>query len=208
VIGAAESLLGSPAYMEIEALNRALREPNRVSGASLRIDTARRGEIFRTLKDMPAVAGVSLKEDTRASLRRLMDSGAGAMRYVMTGVAFLITFGIVYNAARIAQAERERDLASLRVIGFSKGEVAFVLLGELAVVTLVALPLGGLLGYALSFGIAAGFSSDLYQIPATFGLSDAGTAALAVLLAALTSGWLVKRDADRTDLVAALKARE
>lgn len=208
VVGISESLLGSPAYMEIGALNRALREPNRVSGAHLRIDRAKAGEVYRRLKDMPSVAEVGLKDDSRASLRKLMDSGAGMMRYVMTGLAFIITFGIVYNAARIAQAERERDLASLRVLGFSRGEAAFVLLGELAVVTLVALPVGTLLGYGLSFGIAAGFSSDLYQIPATFGRADIGWAALAVLGASILSGWLVKRDVDRIELVSALKTRE
>lgn len=208
VIGTAESLLGSPAYMEINALNRALREPNRVSGAHLRIDSSRAGELYRRLKDMPSIAEVSLKHETRLSLQKLMDGGAGAMRYVMTGLAFIITFGIVYNSARIAQAEREHDLASLRVLGFSKGEAAFVLLGELAVVTLVALPVGTLLGYALSFGIAIGFSSDLYQIPATFGRTDVATAAVAVLGASLLSGWLVKRDVDRVELVSALKSRE
>lgn len=208
VIGIAESLLGSPAYMEIDALNRALREPNRVSAAHLRIDSDQAREIYRKLKDMPSVAEVSLKEETRMSLQELMDSGAGAMRYVMTGLAFIITFGIVYNSARIAQAEGEHDIASLRVLGFSKTEAAFVLLGELALVTLIALPVGALLGYALSFGIAAGFSSDLYQIPATFGRTDIGTAALAVLGASLLSGWLVKRDVDRIELVSALKTRE
>lgn len=208
VIAITESLLGSPAYMDIDALNRVLREPGRVSGALLRVDSAQSEEIYRRLKDMPTIASVSLKEDARASLQELMDSGAGAMRYVMAGIAFIITFGIVYNSARIAQAERERDLASLRVLGFSKGEAAFVLLGELAVVTFVALPVGALMGYALSFGIAAGFSSDLYQIPATFGRSDFGAAMLAVLGASIASGWLVKRDVDRVELVSALKSRE
>ena len=130
------------------------------------------------------------------------------MRYIMAAIAAIITFGVVYNAAGIAYAERARDLASLRVIGFSKGEVAFVLLGELAIVTLVALPVGALLGYYLSFGIAAGFSSDLYQIPAVFTPRSYGAAALAVVVAAVTSGWLVKRDIDRTALISALKTRE
>lgn len=208
VIGIAQSLLGSPVYMELGALNRALREPNRVSGAYLRVDAAHSENVYRTLKDMPTVAGVSLKADARNAFQKLMDTGAGAMRYIMTAIAAIITFGVVYNAARIAYAERARDLASLRVIGFSKGEVAFVLLGELAVVTLVALPVGALLGYYLSFGIAAGFSSDLYQIPAIFTPSSYGAAALAVIAAAVASGWLVKRDIDRVDLISALKTRE
>ncbi len=208
VAGVAETLLGAPAFMPIDALNRALREPNRISAAYLRIDSARAGAIYRTLKEMPAVAGVSLKSDARAALQKQMDTGAGAMRYIMALIAGVITFGIVYNAARIAYAERARDLASLRVIGFTNGEAAFVLLGELAVVTLVALPLGALLGYYLSFVIATGFSTELYQIPAVFSPESHGSAAIAVMLAALASGWLVKRDLDRADLISALKTKE
>lgn len=208
VIGIAETLLGSPAFMELEALNRALREPNRVSGAYLRVDAAHSEGIYRKLKDMPTVAGVSLKADARLAFQKLMDTGAGAMRYIMAAIAAIITFGVVYNSARIAYAERARDLASLRVIGFTRGETAFVLLGELAVVTLLALPLGSILGYFLSFGIAAGFSTDLYQIPAVFTPESYGMAVLAVVLAAITSGWLVKRDIDRADMIIALKTGE
>lgn len=208
VAGVAETLLGAPVFMDLGSLNRSLREPNRISGAYLRIDSARRGAIYRALKDMPMVAGVSLKDDARGALQKQMDSGAGAMRYVMIAIASIITFGIVYNAARIAYAERARDLASLRVIGFSRGETAFVLLGELAVVTLAALPLGAVLGYYLSFAVAVGFSTDLYQIPAVFSPQSYGMAALAVMSAAAVSGWLVKRDIDTADLVSALKIRE
>jgi putative ABC transport system permease protein len=208
VTAVAESLLGSPAYMDLDALNCALREPNRVSGAYLSIDEARAGDIYAALQDMPTVAGVGIKSDAEVAFQTLMNTGAGAIRYVMGAIAFVITFGIVYNAARIAYAERARDLASLRVIGFTKGETAFVLLGELAIVTLAALPLGALLGYYLSFGIAAGFSSELYQIPATFDSASYGFASIVVIGAAIASGWMVKRDIDRAELVSALKTRE
>lgn len=208
VTAVAESLLGAPSYMDLDALNRALRQPNRVSGAYLSIDQLQASEIYSVLQDMPLVAGVSLKSDAEVAFKTLMDTGAGAIRYVMGAIAFVITFGIVYNAARIAYAERSRDLASLRVIGFTKGEVAYVLLGELAVIVLVALPLGSVMGYYLSFGIAAGFSSELYQIPATFDSASYGFAAMVVIGAAVASGWLVKRDIDRADLVSALKTRE
>lgn len=200
VIGIAETLLGSPAFMELGALNRALHEPNRVSGAYLRIDAAQSEHIYRLLKDMPT--------DARVAFQKMMDTGAGAMRYIMAAIAAIITFGVIYNAARIAYAERARDLASLRVVGFTKGETAFVLLGELAVVTLLALPLGAILGYFLSFGIAAGFSTDLYQISVIFTPESYGTAVLAVVMAAVMSGWLVKKDIDRADLIIALKTGE
>jgi putative ABC transport system permease protein len=208
VAGVANTFLGAPAYMQRESLNRALKEPNRLSAAYLRIDNAQSNAIYRTLKEMPAVAGVSLKSDTRAALQKQMDTGAGAMRFIMAAIAGVITFGIVYNTARIAYAERARDLASLRVIGFTNGETAFVLLGELAVVTLLALPVGALLGYLLSYAIAAGFSTDLYQIPATVSAQSYAGAAVAVLAAAVISGWLVKRDMDRAELVSALKTQE
>ena len=126
----------------------------------------------------------------------------------MVGIAAVITFGIVYNSARISYGEQARDLASLRVIGFSNAETAFILLGELALVVLMALPLGVALGYGLSFLVAAGFSTDLYQIPTGFRPVAFGQAALAVLVASVLSGWLVKRDIQNVDLVETLKTRE
>lgn len=208
VAGISETLLGSPTYMEIESLNRILKEPNRVSGAYLSLDESRSIQVYKAIKDMPAVAGMTLKQNSMEAFQKLMDSGAGAMRYVMVLIAAVITFGIVYNSARIAYAERERDLASLRVIGFTRNEAAFVLLGELAVITLAALPLGALLGYYLSIAIAEGFSTDIYQIPVVYSSESFGAAGIAVVLAAIASGWLVKRDADRVDLVSALKSKE
>ena len=208
VAGIAQTILGAPAYMELSSLNTAMKEPNKVSGAYLRIDANRKTEVYEALKNMPAVAGVSLRADARQAFKTLMDSGAGAIRYVMAIIAAVITFGIVYNSARIAFAERAHDLASLRVIGFTKGEAAFVLLGELAIITLIALPLGGLIGMALAGAIAEGFSTDLYTIPAEISPDSFGLASLSVLIAAVFSGWLVKRDVDRLDLVSALKSRE
>lgn len=208
VIAVAESLLGAPAYMELETLNRFLNEPLQVSGAFLRIDPTQGPQIYKTLKDMPMVAGISLKSDSRAALQKVMDEGAGATRYVMALIAAVITFGVIYNAARVAQAERARDLASLRVLGFTNAEVAFVLLGELGIVTLLALPLGAGAGYFLTFAVSAGFSTDLYQIRAMFDPASYGQAFLVVLLASVISGWLVKRDIDKADLVSALKTRE
>lgn len=208
VVAISESLMGSPAYMEITALNRVLREPDRVSGAFIRTDKYLEEETYKQLKDMPMVAGVALKSDTRGAFQKVMDEGAGAMRYIMALIAGVITFGVIYNAARVAQAERVRDLAALRVLGFTRTEVAFVLLGELAVVTLLALPLGALAGYGLTIAVSQGFSTDLYQIPPYFSFRSFGQATVVVVIAALLSGWLVKRNVDRSDLVLALKSRE
>jgi putative ABC transport system permease protein len=208
VIGVSETLLGSPSFMELDTLNSYLEEPNRVSGAYLSFDKSYSQKIYREIKDMPSVAGIALTSDSREAFERIMDEGAGATRYVMALIAAIITFGIVYNAARIAYAERERDLASLRVIGFTRGETAFVLLGELGFVTLAALPIGSLLGYYFSILISEGFSTDLYQVPVVYSPESFGVAGLAVVIATLVSGWFVKRDMDRLEMVTALKSRE
>jgi putative ABC transport system permease protein len=208
VVNVAESLLGSPAYFELSALNEALSEPGRVSGAYLKLDMDKSTQVYEDLKNMPAVAGVSIKEEARASFQKMMDQGAGAMRYVMAVIAGIITFGIVYNTARIAFAERAHDLASLRVIGFTRGETAFVLLGELGVITLFAIPIGLLAGVGLAGAIAAAFSTDLYSISAEVGPVAMGIGTLAVLIASVIAGWMVKRDVDRLELVSALKSRE
>ena len=208
VAAISESLLGSPAFMEIGALNRALDEPGRVSGAYLSVSDGNEAAVHAALRDMPRVVGVSLRREARAAFEVIMDQGAGSARFIMGLMAFAITFGIIYNAARVARDERARDLASLRVLGFHRGETAFVLLGELAIVTLAALPIGLLVGRFMSHMIAAGFSTDLYQIPVVFAPRAQGMAIAIVVGAALASGWLVKRDIDRTDIITSLKTRE
>lgn len=204
----ADTLLGAPAFMKMDALNRAMNEPGRISGAYLRVDSEQYSALFAALRDVPSVAGVTRKSDARAALKRLMDTGAGTMRFIMAAIAGVITFGIVYNSARISFGEQARDLASLRVMGFTRGEAAFILLGELAIVVVLAVPLGVAIGYGLSFLVAAGFSTDLYQIPTTFRPTAYGWAGVAVVMATVLSGWLVKREINKVDLVATLKTRE
>lgn len=208
VIGISETLLGSPTYMDINRLNRYLNETDRISGAYLTIDAAYSASIYAVLKTMPAVAGISLKQDSQAAFTKLMDTGAGAMRYIMALIAAVITFGIVYNSARISFAEKERDLASLRVIGFTKAETAFVLLGELGLITLLALPIGGVFGYYLSIAISKGYSTDIYQVPAHFSPESYAIASIAVIIAALISGFFLQRDIDHLDMVSALKSKQ
>ncbi|WP_338082416.1 ABC transporter permease [Donghicola mangrovi] len=208
VVAIADSLMGTPAYMRIEALNQLLGQRNRIAGAYLQIDPSQEAAVRQRLSNFPMIAGVSLSKDAQQAFARMMDQGAGSVRYVMGFMAFVITFGIIYNTARVAQAERARELASLRVIGFYRSETAFVLLGELGVVVLIALPLGLALGRWMAHGIAAGFSTEIYQVPVVAAPHSMGIATCVVLGAAVASGWLVKRDMDRADIILALKTRE
>lgn len=208
VVGIANTFLGSPAYMSLGALNLAMREQRRASGAFLQIDGARREQVYAALKAMPAVAGVQLRSRAQEAFRKMMDEGLGAMRYIMAFFAAVITIGVVYNSARVAYAERAHDLASLRVLGFTRGETSFVLLGELTVLILLALPLGSALGYYFAKSLVESFSTDLYQIPFVASPASFGEAAVTVLVAAAASGLLVRRSVARIDMVSALKVRE
>ena len=208
VTGVSDTLFGAPAYFELSALNRALKEPGRTSGAYLRIDAQTADATYTRIKDMPAVAGLSVKAEARASMQKLMDEGAGAQRFIMTAIAAIITFGIIFNSARIAFSERAHDLASIRVMGFTRGETAYVLLGEFVVMIMIAVPLGILAGYGLADVIADGFSNDLYTVPSDINPQSIGRASIVVIVSAIFSGWLVKRDVDQLDMVTALKSRE
>lgn len=206
VAGFVDSLIGTPVYMRDEALGRALKEPGRISGALLKIDAAKRDDIYQALKEMPMIAGVSLRRDAYANFKKLLDEGPGAFRAIMLVISIIIAVGVVYNNARIAFIERERDLATLRILGFTKIETGYVLLGELGALTILALPVGVVIGYLLWSYVATAMSTDLYFIPIVFEAKGFGYAAIVVLIAA--AGALVQRDIDKFDLVPVLKSRE
>ena len=208
VVGVVRDDVGTFAYMSRPALDRLAGEGPRVGAVDVRLDTAAEDAFYRRLKEMPAVAAVTL---WRTSLQGFRDTIAESMAIVVSFyVAFgsAIAFGVAYNAARISLSERGRELASLRVLGFTRFEVSYILLGELAVVALPALPLGCLVGWGLASVMAGAMSSDLFRIPlviepATYGLAVAGATAATVL-----SGLLVRRRLDRLDLIEVLKTRE
>ncbi|HYG91286.1 MAG TPA: FtsX-like permease family protein [Azospirillum sp.] len=203
-----EEYIGAEAYMDRAALNRLMGEAPVVSGAHLRIDPDQTDALFRRLKELPMLAGITLRAATVGSFRATL---AETMNIVLTFYVMfggLIAFGVLYNSARITLSERGRELASLRVLGFTRGEVAYILLGELAVLTAAALPLGCLLGYGLAAMIAAGLDSDLFRVPLVVEDATFGVAALVVLVAAVVSGAAVGWRVSRLDLIAVLKTRE
>lgn len=208
VAGFAREYLGAQGYMRLDALNRALGEGGAISGAYLAVAGGDREQVADALQDMPRVAGVSLRERTIQSFHDTIGEIMGVFSLVSSVLASTIAFGVVYNSARIALSERSRELASLRVLGYSRGEVAYIILGELAVLTLIAIPPGFLIGRGLSWLLAQGFESDLYRIPLVIGADTYGFAALGVLASAVLSAVLIIRRLNRLSLVDALKTRE
>ena len=195
-------------FMRLDALDELLDDGTRVSGVRFSYDTAREAELFKAVKSTPAISAIALN---RISLARFRDTLAQNINYMVTiytTLAIIITFGVVYNSARIQLSERARELASLRVLGFTRGEVSWVLLSELAILTIAAIPLGWILGYGFGLILIQSFSSDLYRAPFTIDRSTYAIAALVVIGAAAASALIVRRRVDRLDLVSVLKTRD
>ena len=208
VVQVSETLLESPAYIDFDELGHLLHEPGRISGVRVKLDPTLEDAFFRALKNTPGIAAAAIKHTTLKTFRDTMAENINQMTFMNVLFAGVIAVGVVYNAARISLSERARELASLRVMGFTLGEVSYVLLGELALLTLVALPLGCVMGYGLAALWTVSLNTDLYRLPLLVTRETYGFAVLVVVVAATASALVVFRHIKGLDLVAALKTRE
>jgi len=205
VSGTVRQDMGLSAYMLRPALNRLMKETDVVSGALITVDEAAQKSVYKSLKESPRVAGVV---EQRSAIRAFYDNVAQMILFfnlVATVLGGSIAFGVVYNSMRIALSERDRELASLRVLGFRKGEVAYILLGEMGLLTLMAIPPGFLIGYGLCLYLAESFATELYRIPVVLSPNVYSFAALVVVVSAVISAALIWRNIRALDMVAVLK---
>jgi putative ABC transport system permease protein len=175
---------------------------------ALTADPAVQEQLYERLKRVPAVAGVALRERTLENFRTTLAENMNLQIFFNVLFSGVIAFGVVYNAARVSLSERERELASLRVLGFTRAEISLILLGELAILTLLGLPVGAAIGYALGLLIMSAFNNEVYRLPFMLTAQTVAWSFLTVIAAALVSGLLVRRRLDRLDLIAVLKTRE
>ncbi|MGB5584312.1 MAG: FtsX-like permease family protein, partial [Gammaproteobacteria bacterium] len=196
------------AYMDLAELNRLMREGNAISDAYLYIDESRKNELFERLKERPRIVSTLVREQEIMNFYRIMDETMLFWTFVATLFAGVIAVGIVYNSARITLTERSRELASLRVLGFTRGEISYILLGELAILTLLAIPPGLFIGYGLCGYIALSLENELYRVPLVLEPHTYAFSALVILIAATVSGLLVRRQLDHLDLIEVLKTKE
>jgi putative ABC transport system permease protein len=208
VAGTVDELMGLQGYMRAEELATLIGEESRASSALLAIDRGAEGEVIRRLNDMPRVASISSRPAIVQLLRRQSGESMQVVTLVLTVFAATIAVGVVYNNARVALSLRTRDLASLRVLGFTRGEISKILLGELGLQVLLAIPLGLALGTWLTSLIIGMIHPERYRFPLVLSASTYATAVLVVLGASLVSALLVRRRLDRLDLIAVLKTRE
>jgi putative ABC transport system permease protein len=199
---------GTNGYMHINALRTLMREGTTVSGAFLRADPAHMDELYAELKGRPRVAAVTVKEAMVQSFEDTIAENQRQLQSFNIIFAVVIAFGVVYNTARVALSERGRELATLRVIGMTRGEIAGILFGEWTVVTLLAQPLGMLIGYGLAALVVRAFDTEVYRLPLIIAPRTYLLAMTTVVAAAFVSGLIVRRRLNRLDLIGVLKTRE
>ncbi|MBP2233560.1 putative ABC transport system permease protein [Sinorhizobium kostiense] len=203
-----DTYIGKPAYMDMDALNRMAGDGRVVSGLHVSVDAPSRTALLTKLKDIPNIASILFRQAAIDTFYKTM----GETIFIFIGffVAFSMTLsvGVTYNSIRIALSERARELATLRVLGFSRWEISYILLGEVGILTWISIPIGAVLGFSLAWYMTSAFETELYRVPLVLRHATYGKAALIALAAALTCAAIVRRRLDRLDLIAVLKTRE
>ena len=208
VVGVVDEPIGVFVYASLNTTRQLMGESTSVSGALLSVDEAQLVPLCARLKSVPAVAGVTLHDAMVESFESTSKEYLQFFSFILVAFAVVIVVGVVYNSGRIALAERERELASLRVIGFTRAEISMILLGEMGVQVVLAIPLGFALGYGMAAFIAGAFDSELYRLPLVISRSTYLFATEVLLVSAAGTALVVRRKLDHLDLVEVLKTRE
>lgn len=208
VAGRVREFIGTSGYMQLDSLNRLLDESDQVSGAYLAVDPDHLPELFDALEERPRVASSTRRQAMLDSFNDTVGENILVFAFINTLLAGTVAFGVIYNTARLSLSERSRELASLRVLGFRRGEIAWILLGELALITLIAIPLGFWIGTWFCGLIGSSMASEIYRLPTVIQPASYAFAAAVVLLALLISATAIGRRLYTLDLIEVLKTRE
>jgi putative ABC transport system permease protein len=208
VAGTITDFAGIAAYMDIDALRRLMREGGTINGAHLAVDPVQWDDLLSEAKKSPRIGTFTITRDARASFDKTTGEMMGTVTAIYFGFAIIVSFGVVYNGARIALSERSRELATLRVVGFSHREVATVMISELALLTLLGIPIGLLIGTQLATVIVHISSTESVRLPLVLTARTYATAGLVILLSSTLSFAVVSRRIRHLDLLGVLKARE
>ncbi|MEJ8561997.1 FtsX-like permease family protein [Yoonia sp. GPGPB17] len=199
---------GIGAYMDLDYVNGLLRQSPRISVINVSLEDTQVLELHARLKDIPNLASIVMMTDTRRSFSETIEESIGMINAIYIIIALLITIGVTYNGARIQLSERSRELASLRILGFTRSEVSYILIGETMLLAVLAQPLGWWIGTLIAASMFNSFSSDLYNLPLVMEPAVYAKASFFVLLASFGSVMLVRRRLDKQNLVSVMKVRE
>jgi putative ABC transport system permease protein len=194
--------------MDLDAQALLMREPRQITGANVRLDPAAYDAFNRELKRTPALVGASFLNLAEQSMQQSYNEGVGYMNLVYLSFAAVMAGGVAFSAARVTLAEQERDLATLRVLGFTRLEVSYVLIGELAALALLAIPAGCMAGTLMASWLMQLFQTDMYSFPYVFNPEGYAFAIVFTLACVAVAALIVRNGIDRLDMVGVLKGRD
>jgi putative ABC transport system permease protein len=205
IVRLTEEMAGLQGHVELAYLNRLVGDDDTVSAALLSVDTGLLSAVEHALKRMPLVASVERRDNVIAQFIKQSEQTTLATTTILTAFGAIIAIGVVYNNARVVLSMRSRELASLRVLGFTRGEISAMLLGELAVQVALGLPLGLVIGTWMARGIAATVDPEAFRFPVVISTRTYAFATFVTMVAAVASAFIVRAKLDRLDLIAVLK---
>ena len=208
VAGVTSEFLGVGAYMNLAAMNRAMGEGPLINQVLMTLDPDQLDSVYHYLHGIPGVMAINLRQAMLDSFFETLAKTFLTYTFIISLLGGIIAFGVVYNTVRISLAERGRDLASLRVLGYSHNEVSHVLLGELALLLLLGIPLGWAIGHGIAQLIVTAMQTELYRVPLVITSHTLALSATVVIVSALASGFISWWRLRQLDLVAVLKTRE
>lgn len=208
VTALADEAFGLQGYMRLDDLSALLREQPAITVAMLQVDLRDLEPLQQRIQEIHNLRGVLRKVTIIEQFRTQSAETMLIVSTILTVLASTIAVGVVYNNARVALSMRSRELASLRVLGFTRREISAILLGEIAVQIILAIPMGLLFGRILAVGIASAVDPEQYRLPITLSSQTYAFAALVTMVAGLFSALLVRRKLDQLDLIGVLKTRE
>jgi putative ABC transport system permease protein len=203
-----DPMVGSAAYIDLDQQARLFQEPGQRNGAGIRLDMNAYDAFNQRIKQTPVLAGASFLNLAEQSMRRNFEEGVGYMNLIYAAFAAVMAGGVAFSAARVTLAEQQRDLATLRVLGFTRSEVSYVLVGELAALALMATPLGCVVGTLMARWLMELFETDMYSFPYVFNPDGYAFAILFTLGCVATAALVVRTGIDRLDMVSVLKSRD
>ncbi|WP_166265615.1 ABC transporter permease [Marinobacter caseinilyticus] len=208
VAGVTSEFLGVSAYMDLAAMNRVMREGPVVNQVLMNLTPGQADTVYQDLRDAPRVMAINIRQAMLDSFYDTLAKTFLTYTFIISLLGGIIAFGVIYNTVRISLAERGRDLASLRVLGYSHNEVSHIILGELAILLVLGVPLGWFFGQAIASLIVTAMQTELYRVPLIMTDKTLALAANVVIISALVSGFITWWRLRNLDLVAVLKTRE
>lgn len=210
VAGIYEHYTGHFIYMTPGYYENALHadgEPNAYLLNFTSDDTDTCNAVFEKLLDMSGVATTSRMRDTQDTYMHSMERVDFVVVIIILAAAALAMV-VLFNLSNINITERQRELATIKLLGFYDGEVSAYVYRENIVLTLFGILLGCFMGHWLHIYLVRSTEIDLMMFGRQTAPSAYVYAAILTALFSLLVNVLAHFKMKKIDMVESLKSAE